>query len=410
MASSGTFSGKAVNSNVSCGVGGWADHSIRGSWIKGTNSTTFTASLYRANGSSGFQYACSRGLWFKVLGSGGQVVGEAKFLMGSSNGAVFTFPNGSRMNLWAGSNSCCGYGGNCPAVPTSTNGSGNPNTINLTIYYSGPFTLQTCWDGWCGSQAYGCKQIEYGGNGYIDSYNKTPSNPNNSFSSIACKGVILNGSVSDKGIPEDNFLMRMEYGINNFDSATDWTNLPSKSWLVEDLLSGKTYTYRLHAKNNIGDSYSPTRTFTTNGVGPKIDKFEVKNPKPFQLTFNVEGIVWDPDVCGSGTKNAIITWTYKMDNVDYSFNKTFTNYGNNILYDTGIDMDKVPDDEIVNYKLTLFNDFSSITRTGSIKCQKSFDLFVIGPSTNYKAVEAEMKVSPLPGSQPLKEVRRILSI
>lgn len=45
MASSGTFSGKAVNSNVSCGVGGWADHSIRGSWVKGTNSTTFTAPL-----------------------------------------------------------------------------------------------------------------------------------------------------------------------------------------------------------------------------------------------------------------------------------------------------------------------------------------------------------------------------
>lgn len=419
MASSGTFSGKVVPAGISCGAGGWADHLIRGSWYKGATTTTFTASLYKANGGAGFQYSCSRGLCFKVLGGSGEVVGQACFQTGSTNGATFTFANGSRMNLYAGSLSCCNFGGGCPAVATTMNGTSQQNTITLTIPYSGNFTLQTCWDGWCGGgQNRGCKTIDYGGTGYIDPYIRTPIGPKAWVSDIDCSSAVAHCSVNDRGIPINTFKQRFEWSENaDFSNpqVTQYVDSQTGTWNLSGLKPAtkyyfKSYSYTVNDGNIYGVN-SDVLSFTTKGsIKTSNIKFNAINPSPFRVIFSISDIEWDPDNCGSTIKKASLNWKYTMDGVDYSFNKVFDAGADFYEYDTGVDIDKIPDDETITYTWTLTNSFNSIVLQKTLYCQNSYDAFVINKDTNYLPVEATLRVSPAPGQKPTKDVRSVFKI
>jgi len=242
-----------------------------------------------------------------------------------------------------------------------------------------------------------------------------PSNAGASVSSITCNSATAKVSVGSQGVGS-GFKQRFEYSTSsNFSSytTTDYTSSSSGSWNLTGLTPATKYYYRSYAVNSAGGINSSTGSFTTRGSKPTLTNASATNPEVYRIIFKLGSINWGE--CGTSPKLRL-DWKYIMDGKTYSFYKEWNNATmTSQTYDTGQIIpgettptyySEVPDDETVSYTWTATTSLGSTTLSGTVACQPSYTAYVIGPSTDYKPVEAEVRVSSSKGKQPTQVVRR----
>ena len=244
-------------------------------------------------------------------------------------------------------------------------------------------------------------------------WNRKPGSVTGSASNATCTGVTLNFNVGDPGIPS-SINTQIQYGTTtSYGQSTSSSTARSGSFTLTGLQGGTTYHYRVKTTNSTGTTYSGDYTFKTKGTPPSAGNPNATNPAVYRLDFSLPNIVWQgSDGCTTTSRAATLTWKYTMDGRNYSFSHTWSgnDLGNTLSYSTGVDIDKVPDDETVTYTWTLSTNIGTWSKTGTIYCQPSYEAWVCGPSTNYQWKECELYASEKAGVSSYKKVRWVRSI
>ena len=245
-------------------------------------------------------------------------------------------------------------------------------------------------------------------------WNRRPGSVSGSSTNTKCDGTTLKFNVGDPGIPS-NITSVIEYGTSTgYGNTTAASSARSGSFSISGLKPATTYHYRVKTTNPTGTTYSGDYTVKTKGSAPTYASETATNPGAFRAIFAVSGINWKGgDSCPFTTKKASLTWKYTMDGKNYSFTKTWDKSEldvDSLTFDTGIDKNRIPDDETLSYTWTLGTDVATMTKSGTLYCQQSYDAYVIGPRTDNKWIECDLYVSEKAGVDSYKKVRRVTSI
>lgn len=244
-------------------------------------------------------------------------------------------------------------------------------------------------------------------------WQRRPGSVTGSASNTTCTGATLNFNVGDPGIPS-SITTQIQYGTTtSYGQSTASSSARSGSFTLSNLQAGTTYHYRVKTTNSTGTTYSGDYTFKTKGVPPSAGTPTATNPSVYRIDFTLPNIVWKgSDDCATTSRSATLTWKYTMDGRNYTFSHSWSgnDLGSSLTYSTGTDVNKVPDDETVTYTWTITTNIGSVTKSGTIYCQPSYEAWVCGPSTNYQWKECELYASEKAGVASYKKVRWIRSI
>lgn len=136
------------------------------------------------------------------------------------------------------------------------------------------------------------------------------------------------------------------------------------------------------------------------------------NPDVYKIETSIRNIDW-----GLNYSNPVLTCrvSYTLDGTNYNYELgrwtgTATSQSASVdgfITNPDTPWIKVPEDNDLTITWTASTSVGSTSVSKTIKCQSQYEAFVIGPSTNYETVEADLLVSDMEGKIPNKGIRRI---
>lgn len=237
---------------------------------------------------------------------------------------------------------------------------------------------------------------------------RSPSGTALSITSVSCTSATIRVNVNDTGYPTATTTVK--YGTNNasLTSTAGTIYSGSGSITINNLKAGTKYYVQAVTTNASGTSKSSIEEFTIKEGTPTSGEPSAESLSPWRLRFDLPDVEYaGTSGCSPSTISVSIKWWYSIDGVDKEFTESIPTRSSLLSYDTGVDMERVPDDEIVSYQWTIATNLGTLTKSSTVYAQAQYDAFVCGPDTKYEWVEATMYASSGPGNRVMKKVRRV---